>query len=159
MARVSADTRVAAFLDAIAESEGTAHIGDHGYNVLVGSTPHNVITFVSYADHPRRVMHIRQGLNSSAAGRYQIIAPTFDSMKKRAGVHDFTPESQDLLAIALLDTCGALRLLLGDNVPGAFAAAAPVWASLPNAGYGQHENKMTQCLTWYANALAQQVPA
>ena len=159
MARVSADPRVCAFLDALAKSEGTADLGEDGYNVLVGSEPGHVLTFVSYADHPRRVMSIRDGLKSSAAGRYQIIAPTFDATKRHAGVTDFSPVSQDLIAIELLKQCGAYALLLADNVPAAFAAAAPVWASLPGAGYGQRENKLTECLTWYSESLTQQSAA
>lgn len=155
LARAPLDPRVAAFLDAISASDVGPEIlreSDDGYNVIVGSLPGKLITFSSYADHPRHLIVVRPGLKSTAAGRYQIIAPTFDSVKHRAGVRDFTPESQDLCAAQLLRDCGAYDLVMHDDVPGAFAAAAPVWASLPGAGYNQHENKLTQCLAWYADA-------
>lgn len=80
-----------AVLNAISSREASA------YNVLNGGE-----TFDSYADHPRR-----KGANgeSTAAGRYQFIASTWDAAtaayERATGVHvpDFSPEWQDRVAI------------------------------------------------------------
>jgi muramidase (phage lysozyme) len=72
-----------AFLTMIAVSEGTASIGDRGYNCIVGSRVGRALLFTSYADHPRVKVQLRvddpktlvdEGLWSTAAGRYQILA-------------------------------------------------------------------------------------
>ena len=100
---------VSAFLDMIAESEGTHDLGDDGYNVLVGGK-----LFDSYSDHPRRVIVVnRRGLRSSAAGRYQILQRTFDGLQRQLGTKGFRPEVQDenkieTLREAYLDSGGEL---------------------------------------------------
>ena len=61
----------------IAVSEGTAGKGDDGYNVIVGGA-----LFQGYNDHPRKLVWIRQGLASTAAGRYQLLKRYYDAYKK-----------------------------------------------------------------------------
>lgn len=135
---------VCAFLDMIAHSEGTAGLGDDGYNVIVGGT-----LFTSYADHPRKLVHIRLGLDSTAAGRYQLLERYFDDYKKLLGLHDFSPVSQDLIAIQQIRECHALDLIKEGEFTKAVAACTHIWASLPGAGYGQHENKLNTLLAAY----------
>lgn len=65
-------SNLSAFLDMIAHSEGTASIGDRGYNCLVGSTPRQPILFGSYHDHPRICVQLSTSLASTAAGRYPL---------------------------------------------------------------------------------------
>src|SRR6185437_6191763 len=125
MARISANAaggeNVLAFLDTIAHSEGTAGIGDDGYNVLVGGS-----LFEGYAQHPRIIVPTRYGF-SDAAGRYQIMAAipdrietdTWDWASKAAGVADFTPASQDTVCVYLIRHRGALE----DVIAGRFAQA------------------------------------
>lgn len=162
MARITASPNVRAFLDMIAQSEiGAALLAasDDGYNVEVGSTPQRPILFSSYVDHPRALMVLNSGLKSTAAGRYQFLARTWDALKSSLFLPDFSPLSQDGACVELLRECGALAQLNAGNIPPAVRAAAPIWASLPSAGYGQHENKMTQCLSWFSAALAGQANA
>jgi len=129
-------------------SEGTFNHGDNGYNILVGGG-----TFDSYKDHPRIVLNLPNlGIKSSAAGRYQILARYYDAYKKQLNLPDFSPKSQDLIALQLIRECKALA----DIDAGRFADAAykcrSRWASLPSSGYGQHENKIEQLLAAYVNA-------
>lgn len=138
---------VCAFLDMIAHSEGTAGHGDDGYDVLVGGA-----LFASYADHPRQLVHIRPGLASTAAGRYQLLARYFDHYKQLLGLTDFGPLAQDRIAIQQIRECRALEKVAAGEFEPAVAACAHIWASLPGAGYGQHENKLDALLAAYTAA-------
>ena len=131
-----------AFLDTIAASEGTADIGEHGYNCLVGSTPQKPVLFASYADHPRVKVQLRPGLVSTAAGRYQILARYYDVYKARLSLPDFGPGSQDAIAIEMIREQGALPDVEAGRFDDAVTKCANIWASLPGAGYGQHENRI-----------------
>ncbi|SDI77277.1 Muramidase (phage lambda lysozyme) [Pseudomonas flavescens] len=152
MARITAaqagGTNVLAFLDMLAWSEGTSTVphSDDGYNVLVGGT-----LFSDYSAHPRKRIDLpRYGITSTAAGRYQFLAGTWDSI---ASVHHFqgrfTPQAQDMGAVKLLDECGALGHLRDGRIEHAIMAAAPIWASLPGAGYGQREHRLSDLLARY----------
>lgn len=155
MARITASANVRAFLDMIAMSEiGAALLAasDDGYNVEVGSTPQRPILFDSYADHPRALMVLGSGIKSTAAGRYQFLAHTWDGLKESLFLPDFSPLSQDAACIELLRECGALAKISADQVPDAIRSASHIWASFPSAGYGQRENKMTQLLGWFSAA-------
>jgi muramidase (phage lysozyme) len=131
-----------AFLSMIAHSEGTAAIGDRGYNCIVGSTPAKPILFTSYADHPRVKVHLRPDLVSSAAGRYQILARFYDSYRALLGLPDFSPRSQDAIATQMIRERNALVDIQAGRFDEAVAKVSNIWASLPGAGYGQHENQL-----------------
>lgn len=55
--------------------------------------------FSGYTDHPRQRQVITEGPHkgefSDAAGRYQFLSSTWDSQRRKLGLTDFTPESQD----------------------------------------------------------------
>lgn len=131
-----------AFLTMIAVSEGTEKIGDRGYNCLVGSTARQPITFGSYADHPRLKVQLQPGLVSTAAGRYQILARFFDSYRKQLGLPDFSPASQDAIAIQMIRERNAIKDIETGLFDDAVGKVRNIWASLPGAGYGQHENQL-----------------
>ncbi|GMQ53518.1 glycoside hydrolase family 104 protein [Halopseudomonas aestusnigri] len=147
---------VCAFLDMLAWSEGTVQVAgsDDGYNVLVGGE-----LFTGYADHPRVSVALpRYGIRSTAAGRYQFLSRTWDAIVRNYGFRGrFIPEAQDLAAIKLLKECGAYPLIQQGNITEAIKLAAPIWASLPGAGYGQREHRLTKLLDIYADELAAEV--
>lgn len=144
MARIDVTTaggqnRVA-FLDMIATSEiGAALLAesDDGYNVLVGSTPSQPLLFTGYANHPN-VFNAKY--NSTAAGRYQILNRWWRIYQAQMKLPDFGPVSQDRYALQQLREHGALPLIDAGRFREAVAKVSIVWASLPGAGYGQHEN-------------------
>lgn len=137
-----------AFLDMIATSEGTAALGDNGYNVLVGGK-----LFNSYSDHPRIVVDLpRLKIKSTAAGRYQILARYFDAYKKQLKLPDFSPASQDAIAIQMIRECGALADVDAGRVGVALEKCRSRWASLPGAGYGQHEHNRDFLVSAYIKA-------
>ncbi len=141
-----------AFLHAIAISEGTARIGDRGYNVLVGSTPQQPLLFGSYRDHPRTKIQLQPGLVSTAAGRYQILAHYFDAYRDQLKLPDFSPECQDTIAVQMIKERGALDDIEAGRFDAAVARCSNLWASLPGAQYGQHTNLIADLRTAYTNA-------
>ncbi len=141
-----------AFLSMIAYSEiGTAllAVSDDGYNVIVGSTAAYPTLFGSYADHPRQLVHLTPTLSSTAAGRYQLLARYFDVYKRFLGLPDFSPSSQDAIAIQQIRECRALGDVDAGNFADAVEKVAHIWASLPGAGYGQHENEIASLQAAY----------
>lgn len=122
----------------IAISEGTKHLGDNGYNVIVGGA-----LFHSYKDHPRVLVNLpKLGIKSTAAGRYQILARYYDAYKKQLNLPDFSPKSQDKIALQLIRECNALA----DVDAGRFAQAVykcnSRWASLTGSPYKQHTHSI-----------------
>jgi muramidase (phage lysozyme) len=128
-----------AFLDMIAYSEIGPKLlstSDNGYNVLVGGT-----LFHGYADHPRKLVDLpRLRIKSTAAGRYQLLSRYFDAYKKLLKLPDFSPASQDAIALQQIKERRALADIEAGNFAAAVAKCKNIWASLPGAGYGQHEN-------------------
>ncbi|MDN7454850.1 glycoside hydrolase family 24 protein [Burkholderia cenocepacia] len=158
MARIDAtaaggQNRVA-FLDMIAASEiGPALLArsDDGYNVLVGSTPARPLLFSSYAVHPN-VRNRQIPVPSTAAGRYQILFRWWRIYQAQMKLPDFGPVSQDRYALQQLREHGALPLIDAGRFREAVAKVSNVWASLPGAGYGQHENDIERLLAAYQSA-------
>lgn len=136
-----------AFLDMIAVSEGTAGKGDNGYNVIVGGN-----LFESYDDHPRKLVWLRPGLASTAAGRYQLLSRYYDAYKKQLNLPNFSPLSQDLIAVQQIKERNALQDIEKGYISVAIDKVKNIWASLPGAGYGQHENKLDKLITAFINA-------
>lgn len=137
-----------AFLTMLAMSEGTAKLGDNGYNVLVGGK-----LFGSYADHPRVKVWIEK-LNefSSAAGRYQILERTFDAYKTQLGLDDFSPASQDAIALELIKERHALDSIDAGLFDLTVFRCSNIWASLPFNTYGQRQNDLIILRQFYTNA-------
>lgn len=141
-----------AFLDMLAVSEGTDDgrqaTRDDGYDVLVGGE-----LFASYADHPRRLVRLRPGLASTAAGRYQLLARYWDAYRESMRLHGgFIPENQDRVAVQQIRERGALPLIEAGRFDEAVARVRNIWASLPGAGYGQHEQRIERLREAYTRA-------
>lgn len=123
-----------ALLDTIASTEANS------YDVMYGGKK-----FDSYADHPRVNVPITSGPNagrtSSAAGRYQFLGRTWDQQKRKLGLPDFSPASQDIAAYDLAKT--VYRQKTGRDLDadlkskdpavlsGIGSALAGTWTSLP----------------------------
>lgn len=119
-------------LDVIANAEGVKH----GYNTIFGNE-----RSADLKTHPNVKKEFTQtnGKKNSttAAGRYQFLKGTWDSVSKKYGLSDFSPKNQDLAAVALILGRGAL----GDVIKGDFTKAVGKlggeWASLPSSPYAQ----------------------
>lgn len=147
------ERNVLAFLDMLAWSEGTDNgkqlTRNHGYDVIVGGE-----LFDSYADHPRKLVALPSlGIKSTAAGRYQLLARYWDAYNDSLKlVGGFTPENQDRVAIQQIREQGALKDIKAGRVTEAIVKCSNIWASLPGAGYGQHEQKIENLIAHYISA-------
>ncbi|MDE1901302.1 MAG: glycoside hydrolase family 104 protein [Alphaproteobacteria bacterium] len=146
-----------AFLDMLAWSEGTSAIpgSDNGYNVLCGATPDDPLLFESYADHPRIY---NPDLDSTAAGRYQLLARYYDSYKELLSLPDFSPASQDAIALRQIMERRALGDVDVGNIKLAILKCSTIWASLPGAPYGQRQNQLSDLCAEYAKAGGSMAP-
>lgn len=146
---MSAETNRRAFLDMLAFSEGTARVpnSDNGYRVIVGGS-----TFDSYADHPRQLITLNANLKSTAAGRYQLLARYYDAYKKQLQLPDFSPSSQDDIALQQIRECGALPDIDAGKLGEAVRKCARIWASLPGNSYGQRVESFDKLQAAYLKA-------
>ncbi len=143
---------LAAFLDMIAWAEGTDNgrqaTKDRGYDVVVGG-----YNFDSYAEHPRILVDLpKLKIKSTAAGRYQLLARYYDAYTKMLGLSDFSPASQDRIAIQQIKERRAIPAIERGDFEGAVRSVRNLWASLPGAGYGQHEQHILKLAAAYQAA-------
>lgn len=130
-----------AFLDMIAFSEGTADLGDDGYNIIVGGS-----TFHDYSKHPGLPVRLNRKLVSTAAGRYQILYRYALYYQKKLGLKDFSPASQDKIAIQYIREKGALSDIEAGRIQLAISKCSSVWASFPGNSYGQRSHPVSVLL-------------
>jgi lysozyme len=146
-------TNLRAFLAMLAACEGTA--GTDGYNAMFGYPMHGR-TFTSFADHPRQKFPFTQTNGvvnySSAAGRYQLIAATWDRLKAKLKLPDFSPASQDRAAAELIAEAGAMGDVKSGHVQSAMDKCAGIWASLPASHYPQPRRTIQFAYNAYAAA-------
>lgn len=114
--------------------------------------------FEGYSRHPHKLVDLGHGLKSTAAGRYQFLARTWDALAKKLHLTDFSPRSQDAAAEELIREKHALVDVADGRFCRAIRKCAPIWASLPGAGYNQPEHSLTQLKSWYIAAGGQVAP-
>lgn len=144
-----------AFLDMIAHSEigeKLLQISDNGYNVIVGSTPTKPDLFTSYASHPRKMVRLGEDLQSTAAGRYQLLSRYYTIYCQQLNLKDFSPESQDCIALQQIKERHAIEDINAGRFEDAVQKCSNIWASLPNSPYGQHTNRMSDLKAAYVDA-------
>jgi len=150
--RQAGSQNIVAFLDMLAWSEGTDNgrqsTNDHGYDVLVGGQ-----LFTDYQKHPETLVALpKLGIKSSAAGRYQMLKRTWNALREKHGYRDFGPLNQDFGCIELIRGRGALADVMAGRFQDAVQKCRKEWASLPGAGYGQHEQKLERLQAIYVQA-------
>ena len=137
-----------AFLKTIGFSEIGRELlahSDDGYNVLFGGC-----LFQSYADHPRKKI-TAGGYTSTAAGKYQILERYYDAYKVQLHLPDFSPHSQDLIALQMIKECHALEDVREGRFEEAIKNCASRWASFPTSPYGQPTKKLAHLEAYYEN--------
>lgn len=127
------DPNVRKMLGLISYTEGTQK---HGAATAFGGGK-----LSSLADHPRYSKEFKQTdgttNKTSAAGKYQFLKGTWDGVAKQYGLNDFGAHNQDLAAVALLESRGAIPALLKGDFKTAIQKTGKEWASLPTSTYAQ----------------------
>lgn len=147
------------FLDLIAFSEGTSTSRltvNNGYDVIVTGVDGQEI-FTDYTDHPffnrpPKLIRVNPPLHSTAAGRYQILYRWWRPYRAQLDLPDFSPASQDAVAIQQIKERYAIDMILAGNIEGAITACSNIWASFPGNNYGQNAHSMGTLLDKYAEA-------
>jgi lysozyme len=125
-------------LNAIRYAEGTA--GPQGYQTQFSGKK-----FSDLSRHPDQAIS-SGGYTSTAAGAYQFLTPTWQSVAKKLGLKGFGPKEQDIagtyLAHQRLKPIGGFARLEKEGLsPEVAAALSPEWASFPTQSgksyYGQ----------------------
>lgn len=100
----------------------------------------------------RMLKHPENKMNSSAAGRYQIVRTTLRKLKKTNAIPDtklFNEEMQDRLCLWLLDGRGLAKYLAGKMAEDQFLTnLAREWASIPTPnGKGYYDGQRNTPVT------------
>ena len=121
-----ANPNLTRFLDFLGKAEGA------DWDTIVGGRK-----FSDFSQHPNVVgLRTAEG-PSTAAGRYQITGTTYRDVAPKLGITDFSPESQNRIAIELIRRGGALDDVLSGNYESAVKKLGSTWASLPSSPYSQ----------------------
>lgn len=142
------NANVRAFLALIKFTEGA------GYRTLFGGEQ-----FSSFADHPRQAITRNLGgkpITSTAAGAYQFLSRTWDECASACALPDFSPRSQDIGALFLIERRRALNAVLEGDWGTALARCSKEWASLPGSPYGQPVKSLETCLTFLKEQKAKE---
>ncbi len=135
---INTHQNIAAFLDMLAVSEGTVNhplTKNRGYDVIVTGLDGKPEIFTDYSDHPfahgrpAKVFN-RRGEKSTASGRYQQLYLFWPHYRKQLALPDFSPLSQDRLAIQLIRERGALDDIRAGRIERAISRCRNIWASL-----------------------------
>ncbi|CAM3957906.1 glycoside hydrolase family 24 protein [Serratia silvae] len=149
-----------AFRATIAFSEGTSThklTKNDGYDVIVTGLDMKLEVFTDYSDHPfangrpSKVFN-KKGETSSASGRYQLMKRWWKAYKVQLKLTDFSPASQDAVAMQQIKERGALDDIDAGRIESAIYKCRKTWASFPGANYEQHENSLEKLLKVFVDA-------
>ena len=121
-----------AFLDMLAWSEGT----DVDVKQRIWLWRHcRQKLFTDYSDHPRKLVTLNPKLKSTGTWRYQLLSTLVGCHhRKQLSLKDFSPKSQDAVALQQIKERGALPMIDRGDIRQAIDRCSNIWASLPGAG-------------------------
>jgi len=136
--------------DAIAWAEGTRNHSEDGYDVMFSFE-----IMDSCNRHPNRCIAYGNTC-STAAGRYQFLKGTWDSVKSANGLSNFEPENQEIGAKYLMNsvrhvTVPQNRPMTASEFSNAMSKLSYEWASLPPGRYGQPVKSASQMRSMYCS--------
>lgn len=121
----TSNSNIKKYLDILAKSEGTAGYMNNGYNTMFGGDQ-----FSDFSDHPRVLKEFTETNGkknkTSAAGRYQFTQKSWDEAADALGLTDFSPRSQDMAALYLIQRAGQLDNVVNGNFEEATAGLGGV---------------------------------
>ena len=146
-----ASPELRAFLDTIAWAE-TGTTEAISYQTLVFNG-----LFNDFSTHPKIKQCGSIGgrrVCSNAAGRYQIMGFNWDELAPKLGLKDFSPASQDQMALYFIQRKGAMEDVLAGRFEKATCKVGKIWASLPCNNYKQHPKSMSVLKQFYQQQLS-----
>ena len=106
-------------------------------NVIVGGR-----LFYWLLDHPRKLVTLNPKLKSTGAGRYQLLSRWWDAYRKQLGLKDFSPKSQDAVALQQIKGVALFYMIDRGDIRQAIDRCSNIWSFFLRAhGYGQFEHK------------------
>lgn len=129
-ALLDSNPNIKIFLDTISKAEGTW--GPDAYSMKFGGGVKD------YSKGKDRSI-VKSG-NSSAHGKYQIMNDTYDRWSKELGITGFTPEEQDIIALAEMEEAGALPYAKEGDFRNAIFKASSKWMGLPKSETSTNNN-------------------
>ena len=107
--------------------------------------------FTDYSDHPRKLVTLNPKLKSNRRRTLPASFPLVGCLPQTLGLKDFSPKSQDAVAISRLRAWRFTMIDRGD-IRQAIDRCSNIWASLPGAGYGQFEHKADSLIAKFKEA-------
>ena len=138
------NANVEAFLYMIRRAEGTA--GVDGYRTMFTGK-----LFDDYSQHPN-IKNSANGWSSTAAGAYQFIYATWNSLKSALLLPDFSPASQDAAAVELIREKGALNDVIAGNIDSAVRKLSNTWESFTYGATTQPHKPLATLYGYYQGA-------
>lgn len=131
-----AEPNVAALLKAIAQAEGGGY--DFKYGAVKGKR-NDPWRFSDFSTHPGP----GYGGETTAAGMYQINIATWRQHGGNMGLSDFSPKTQDLIAIEILRSINIVEKIKEGDIASAVGPSSRKWAALPMGPglSGRHANQ------------------
>ncbi|MEH1970085.1 glycoside hydrolase family 24 protein [Nostoc sp.] len=144
--------RLSAFLATIRWAEtGTSE--PESYHKLVFNG-----TFNNFSTHPlKKQCAPINGKNvcSTAAGAYQMLDKSWYDIQPKLNLKDFSPASQDKMAIEYIRRNNALSDVEAGRFDTAVCKVGKIWASFPCNSYNQNAKSIDQLRTFYQQQLHQ----
>lgn len=136
--------------DSLAFAEGTRGYSNDGYDVMFSFR-----LMSGCGQHPNRCISYG-GTCSTAAGRYQFLTTTWNSVKRARNLASFEPENQERGAAYLISTTRRVnvpqdRAMTASEFSNAMSKLSYEWASLPPGRYGQPSKTSSQMRTMYCS--------
>ena len=117
------------------------------YDVIVGGE-----LFTDYSDHPRKLVTLNPKLKSTGAGRYQLLSRWWDAYRKQLGLKDFSPKSQDAVALQQIKGVALCLWLIVVISVRQSTVAAISGLHCRARGYGQFEHKADSLIAKFKEA-------
>lgn len=142
------NANVRAFLHVIGAGESFEDLRESAYRIINGGTYFDAPPW----KHPYHGIPTTQG--GKASGAFQFLGTTWAKVDTKLGLNgDFSPASQRVGAVCLIEGRGAIDMIIAGNVDAAAQKLAQEWVSLPVLG----SERIRQVFVKYGGTLAPNV--
>ena len=140
-----------AFLDMLAWSEGTDN-GRQKPEIMV-MTSLQAESYLLITPITSKLVTLNPNSNQQAPDATSFFPVGGDAYRKQLGLKDFSPKSQDAVALQQIkESVALLPMIDRGDIRQAIDRCSNIWASLPGAGYGQFEHKADSLIAKFKEA-------